>query len=104
MLQKAQSLYGHSVRGNYLVIMLMFLPWAGFWKVDKPAPPFSIQIGILLGVGLEGLHLTFVYMTFNNNDLAANTIGLLLGSFFLKICIVYKNEDSLIWISHIKYT
>ena len=74
------------IRGDYLMHMLLFLPWAGFWKVYRPAPGVWVLAGLLFGTGMEGLQYLLPYRAFNINDMVANGMGVLTGSF---ICLIF---------------
>ena len=78
------------IRGDYLAHVLLFFPWTWFWKIYRPAPVLWILSGLLFGAGMEGLQYLLAYRAFNINDLVANGLGVLLGSFFYLIFALFN--------------
>jgi VanZ family protein len=82
------------IRMDYLAHFAIFIPWmilVWLYKklIFKVLPLKTITwllIGLFLGLFAECIQYFLPYRTFNINDLAANTIGVLLGAvvFFFK--------------------
>ena len=79
------------VRGDYILHMVLFLPWMPLvWYVVKVrANKFSIGLcdfmfglmtGMILAVCAEGLQYWIPYRSFNPMDMIFNVTGVLLGS------------------------
>jgi len=70
-----------SLRMDYLLHALVFLPLVTLWKLSKPAHP--LWVIIVAGIGLAALaeisHIWIPYRAYNINDLIGNALGALLG-------------------------
>lgn len=70
-----------SLRMDYLVHALVFLPLVPLWKLSKPSHP--LWVIIIAGVGLAALaeisHMWIPYRAYNINDLIGNALGAMLG-------------------------
>lgn len=79
------------VRGDYILHMVLFLPWMPLvWYVVKVrADKFSIGLrdflfglttGLVLAISAEGMQYWISYRSFNLMDIVFNMAGVLLGS------------------------
>ena len=79
-----------SIRLDYMVHFALFIPWmlliwifTGARFNDTPVKAFGwVLAGLILAVSSEYLQYFLPYRAFNINDLAANSMGVLLGSVF----------------------
>lgn len=74
-------------RGDYVIHALLFLPWAFFGKSFPVHAPLWLAWGLFFAAATEGLQYFLPYRTWNINDLAANAMGVILGSI---ICVVMQ--------------
>ena len=70
-----------SIRLDYLVHALVFLPLVPLWRIVRPEHPWSLTIitGLLLAAVTEGSQYFIPYRAYNINDLLGNISGVLLG-------------------------
>jgi glycopeptide antibiotics resistance protein len=85
------STYLLSIRSDYLLHVLLFLPWMGLiswrFKEHKSAKFFmkALAAGLLLALLSEGIQLFIPGRAFNPVDLMANWIGVAAGALVLWI-------------------
>lgn len=69
---------------DYLLHALTLIPWSylAFQKINKPQQSIGIILisGLLFAALCEGIQYFLPYRAFNINDLAANFLGVILGS------------------------
>lgn len=68
-----------NLRGDYLLHVLIFLPWLFFYSAMRFKLWQWLTLGILFASFAEGLHYVLPYRVFNINDLLANVMGVVLG-------------------------
>ncbi len=71
-----------SIRGDYLLHALVFLPLVPLWKFSIPSHTLwlVIPVGLLLAAGTEYSHYYLPYRAYNVNDLVANMLGVFIGA------------------------
>lgn len=77
-------------RADYLLHSALFIPWPLFGIFMKKNTGLWIIYGLLFAVFSEGIQYFLPYRAFNINDLLANGMGVLLGSFFYLIFAILK--------------
>ena len=78
------------IRLDYLLHSLLFIPWIILYSVtfrpEKISEKLTMVIaGLLMAFATEGVQYFLTYRAYNINDLLANFLGVLLGSFALLI-------------------
>ena len=78
------------VRLDYLLHSLLFIPWIFLYTVTFRREKISDKLimviaGLLMAFATEGVQYFLTYRAYNINDLLANFLGVLLGSFALLI-------------------
>jgi len=68
-----------SLRADYLVHMVLFVPWALLGLATKKQEPLWLGMGVLMAAGSESLQYLLTYRAYNVNDLLANMIGVAAG-------------------------
>ena len=84
------NIYIITVRLDYLLHSILFIPWIFLYLVTfRPATwcdkLIMIGSGLLMAFATEGIQYFLPYRAYNINDLLANILGILLGSFALFI-------------------
>lgn len=71
-----------SLRADYLLHALAFIPFFGLWKWRWPHHPWwaVVLIGLLVAAASEGSHYVIPYRSYNVNDLIANMLGVSIGA------------------------
>lgn len=78
------------IRGDYFLHILMFIPWFFFVRVFMMNALLWFLIGVAFSSTSESLQYFLPYRAFNINDLLANGMGVLLGSFFYLIFALFN--------------
>ena len=78
------------IRLDYLLHSLLFIPWIFLYSVTFCPENISDKLimviaGLLMAFATEGVQYFLTYRAYNINDLLANFLGVLLGSFALLI-------------------
>ena len=74
------------IRSDYLLHMFLFIPWMVMSKWRWKGSTINIIFWLTLGVGIvvagisEAVQIFLPYRTFNAIDLAANTLGIVVGA------------------------
>ena len=76
------------IRLDYLLHSLIFIPWIFLYSVTFRPEKISDKLimvvaGLLMAFATEGVQYFIIYRAYNSNDLLANFLGVLLGSFAL---------------------
>lgn len=74
-----------SIRGDYFVHALVFIPWAFFMASMKHKAWVWLVLGLFFSTGTEMLQYLLPYRRFNINDLIFNSLGIILGMGILLI-------------------
>lgn len=71
-----------SLRLDYLLHALVFIPLVSLWRLSWPAHPVWLVLvfGLCLAAAAEGIHYFVPYRSYNINDLLGNIIGVVLGA------------------------
>jgi VanZ family protein len=71
-----------SLRLDYLLHLLVFIPVVPLWLHSWPAHPawLVVALGLGLAAAAEGIHYFVPYRSYNVNDLLGNIMGVLLGA------------------------
>ena len=71
-----------SLRLDYLLHALVFIPLVPLWRFSWPAHPIwlVVVLGLCLAAAAEGIHYFLPYRSYNINDLLGNIIGVVLGT------------------------
>jgi VanZ family protein len=83
-----------NIRLDYLLHSILFLPWVFLYLLNfRVAGIFDKSImvvaGLLMAFATEGVQYFLTYRSYNVNDLLANWLGVLSGSFILLTNIPY---------------
>ena len=80
------------LRSDYFAHALQFVPWMFFGIRLKKKILYWLLLGLLIASVTEGIQFFLTYRSFNINDLMANLIGVMVGSFSL--LFVFKRDPS----------
>ena len=80
------------LRGDYFFHILLFLPWMFFRKVFHIRLLVWLLLGLLFASATEGLQYLLPWRAFNVNDMAANGMGVLVGSLLFVIYVKGRGE------------
>jgi glycopeptide antibiotics resistance protein len=77
-----------NIRLDYMLHSLLFIPWAFLYLLNFNAAKLydkciMVGAGLLMAFATEGIQYFLAYRSYNINDLLANFLGVLLGSFLL---------------------
>ncbi len=74
-----------SLRGDYLMHIIVFLPLVPVWKMALPTHPWWVVLpfSLMISACAEGLQYYIPYRSFNINDLLGNMTGVVLGAVLL---------------------
>jgi VanZ family protein len=83
-----------NIRLDYLLHAILFLPWVFLYLINfRVAALFDkfimVGAGLLMAFATEGVQYFLTYRSYNINDLLANWLGVLSGSFILLTNIPY---------------
>jgi VanZ family protein len=80
-------------RGDYLVHALIFIPWMFFYSAMKINKWIWLLYGFLFAAASEAIQAPLPYRVFNINDMAANLIGITIGTliFMLTFKLIFKD-------------
>ncbi len=75
------SIHVLSLRLDYLLHALVFIPLVPLWRVSRPDTPLWLVFFLSLGLAAaaEGIHYFVPYRSYNINDLLGNMTGVVLG-------------------------
>ena len=84
------SIFVVRIRLDYLLHSILFIPWIFLYSVTFRPEKISDKLimviaGLLMAFATEGIQYFLTYRAYNINDLLANFLGVLLGSFALLI-------------------
>ena len=71
-----------SIRLDYLVHALVFIPLVPLWRMVGPPAPWWLMIaaGLLLAAATEAVQLYLPYRAYNINDMLGNMAGVTIGT------------------------
>ncbi len=84
-----------SLRADYLIHALIFLPLVPLWKVTFPRHRlwWVMLIGFVIAALAEISHYYLPYRAYNVNDLLFNMLGVLLGGLAVFLMIPHQNKQ-----------
>lgn len=79
-----------NLRGDYFLHILAFSLWPIFGLLMQKHLAWWLLYGILFAVFTESLQFFLPYRSFNINDLIFNSIGIVIGYFFVMFLKIFR--------------
>lgn len=81
------------IRSDYLLHIVLFLPWVFFYRAFRIHMAWWALYGILFASATEAVQYLLPYRAFNINDMVANNAGILLGMILIMIFPQKRHSD-----------